>query len=106
MTADVYGWSVDHGFTEKINGRLFAQGGGRRDAVVLATKVFNPVNRKDNLPGVNSDGRSLNANKIRKQCEGSLKRFQTDWIDLSQMQHIDHDCPWDETRQAFDVEFR
>lgn len=42
-TADVYGWAVEHGLTEEIIGRWFAQGGGRRDAVVLATKVFNPV---------------------------------------------------------------
>jgi len=102
-TADVYGWSVEHGLTEEIIGRWFAQGGGRRDAVVLATKVFNPVSRKANLPEVNSDGRSLSAYKIRKHCEGSLKRLQTDWIDLYQMHHVDHDCPWDETWQAFDA---
>ncbi len=95
-TADVYGWSVEHGLTEEIIGRWFAQGGGRRDAVVLATKVFNPVDRKANLPEVNSDGRSLSAYKIRKHCEGSLKRLQTDWIDLYQMHHIDRACPWDE----------
>lgn len=102
-TADVYGWSVEHGFTEEIIGRWFAQGGGRRDAVVLATKVFNPVDRKANLPEVNSDGRSLSAYKIRKHCEGSLKRLQTDRIDLYQMHHVDHACPWDETWQAFDA---
>ncbi|MBN1305459.1 MAG: aldo/keto reductase [Anaerolineales bacterium] len=102
-TADVYGWAVEHGLTEEIIGRWFAQGGGRRDAVVLATKVFNPVDRKDNLPEVNSDGRSLSAYKIRKHCEGSLKRLQTDWIDLYQMHHIDMNCPWDETWQAFDA---
>ena len=102
-TADVYGWEVEHGFTEEIIGRWLGQGGGRRDAVVLATKVFNPVDRKDNLPEVNSDGRSLSAYKIRKHCEGSLKRLQTDWIDLYQMHHIDHNCPWDETWQAFDA---
>jgi aryl-alcohol dehydrogenase-like predicted oxidoreductase len=102
-TADVYGWDVEHGFTEEIIGRWFAQGGGRRDAVVLATKVFNPVDRKANLPEVNSDGRSLSAYKIRKHCEGSLERLQTDWIDLYQMHHIDHDCPWDETWGAFDA---
>jgi aryl-alcohol dehydrogenase-like predicted oxidoreductase len=100
-TADVYGWDVEHGLTEEIIGRWFAQGGGRRDAVVLATKVFNPVSRKANLPEVNSDGRNLSAYKIRKHCEGSLKRLQTDWIDLYQMHHIDLDCPWDETWQAF-----
>jgi NDP-hexose 2,3-enoyl reductase len=59
-TADVYGW-----------------GGGRRDAVVLATKVFNPVKRKANRPEPNSDGRSLSAYKIRKHCEGSLGRLGT-----------------------------
>jgi aryl-alcohol dehydrogenase-like predicted oxidoreductase len=99
-TADVYGWDVEHGYTEEIIGRWFAQGGGRRDAVVLATKVFNPVDRKANLPEVNSDGRSLSAYKIRKHCAGSLERLQTDWIDLYQMHHIDHDCPWDETWYA------
>ena len=101
-TADVYGWSVEHGHTEEIIGNWFAQGGGRRDAVVLATKVYNPVSRKANLKEVNSDGRSLSAYKIRKHCEGSLKRLQTDWIDLYQMHHIDRACPWDETWQAFD----
>jgi len=101
-TADVYGWEVEHGHTEEIIGRWLAQGGGRRDAIVLATKVYNPVNRKANLPEVNSDGRSLSAYKIRKHCEGSLKRLQTDLIDLYQMHHVDHDCPWDETWQAFD----
>jgi aryl-alcohol dehydrogenase-like predicted oxidoreductase len=102
-TADVYGWSEEHGYTEEIIGRWLAQGGGRRDAVVLATKVYNPVDRKANLPEVNSDGRSLSAYKIMKHCEGSLKRLQTDRIDLYQMHHIDHDCPWDETWQSFDT---
>lgn len=101
-TADVYGWAVEHGTTEEIIGRWFAQGGGRRDAVVLATKVFNPVDRKANRPEPNSDGRSLSAMKIKKHCHNSLKRLQTDWIDLYQMHHIDHACPWDETWQAFD----
>ena len=101
-TADVYGWSVEQGLTEEIIGRWLAQGGGRRDAVVLATKVYNPVDRKANLPEVNSDGRSLSAYKIRKHCEGSLQRLQTDWIDLYQMHHVDHECPWDETWSAFD----
>jgi aryl-alcohol dehydrogenase-like predicted oxidoreductase len=102
-TADVYGWTVEHGLTEEIIGRWFAQGGGRRDAVVLATKVYNPVDRVANLPEVNSDGSSLSAYKIRKHCEGSLQRLQTDWIDLYQMHHVDHDCPWDEIWQGFDA---
>ena len=65
-TADVYGWGGEQGDTEEILGRWFAQGGGRRDAVVLATKVFNPVKRKANLAEPNTDGRSLSAYKIRK----------------------------------------
>jgi aryl-alcohol dehydrogenase-like predicted oxidoreductase len=101
-TADVYGWAKEHGLTEEIIGRWFAQGGGRRDAVVLATKVYNPVTRQANRPEPNSDGRNLSAMKIKKHCTGSLKRLQTDWIDLYQMHHVDHHCPWDETWQAFD----
>jgi len=102
-TADVYGWTVEHGLTEEIIGRWLSQGGGRRDAVVLATKVYNPVSRKANLSEVNSDGRSLSAYKIRKHCEGSLQRLQTDRIDLFQMHHIDRECPWDEIWQSFDA---
>lgn len=102
-TADVYGWAVEHGHTEEIIGRWLAQGGGRRDAIVLATKVYNPVDRKANLPEVNSDGSSLSAYKIRKHCEGSLRRLQTEHIDLYQMHHIDRACPWDEIWQSFDA---
>jgi aryl-alcohol dehydrogenase-like predicted oxidoreductase len=101
-TADVYGWAVEHGLTEEIIGRWFAQGGGRRNAVVLATKVYNSVTRKANRPEPNSDGRSLSAVKIKKHCDGSLNRLQTDWIDLYQMHHVDRECPWDETWGAFD----
>jgi aryl-alcohol dehydrogenase-like predicted oxidoreductase len=101
-TADVYGGAVQNGFTEEIIGRWLAQGGGRRDAIVLATKVYNPVTRKANRPEPNSDGRNLSAVKIKKHCDGSLKRLQTDWIDLYQMHHVDRECPWDETWQAFD----
>lgn len=100
-TADVYGWGDQQGDTEEILGRWFAQGGGRRDAVVLATKVFNPVKRRENRREVNTDERSLSAYKIRKHCEGSLTRLRTDHIDLYQMHHIDRDCRWDELWQAF-----
>ena len=41
-TADIYGWGGEQGDTEEILGRWFA-GGGRRDAVILATKAFNPA---------------------------------------------------------------
>jgi aryl-alcohol dehydrogenase-like predicted oxidoreductase len=100
-TADVYGWGGQHGDTELIIGRWFAQGGGRREAVVLATKVYNPVTRKENRPEPNTDGRCLSAMKIKKNCENSLKRLRTDWLDLYQMHHVDRNCPWDEIWQAF-----
>lgn len=100
-TADVYGWAVEHGLTEEIIGKWFAQGGGRREAVVLATKVFNPVSRKANKAEPNSDGRSLSAVKIKKHCDGSLKRLQTDYIDLYQMHHVDRECPWSEIWEGF-----
>ena len=101
-TADVYGIQADNtGVTEEIIGRWFAQGGGRREAVVLATKVFNPANQKGDRPEPNHDQRNLSAVKIMRHCEGSLKRLQTDVIDLYQMHHVDRECPWDETWQAF-----
>lgn len=101
-TADVYGRGGQQGDTEIILGNWFALGEGRREAVVLATKVYNPVTRQGNRPEPNTDGRSLSAMKIKKHCEGSLKRLQTDWIDLYQMHHVDRECPWDELLQAFD----
>ena len=101
-TADVYGWDVERGLTEEIIGHWLTQDKSRRDAIVLATKVFNPVARKDTRPEINTDGRSLSAYKIHKHCEGSLRRLQTDWIDIYQMHHVDRQCPWDETWPAFD----
>ena len=102
-TADVYGWSVQRGETERIVGNWFALGDGRRDAVVLATKVYNTMEGAYPRAEPNSDGRNLSAYKIRKHCEASLKRLQTEHIDLYQMHHVDRECPWEETWQAFDA---
>lgn len=102
-TADIYGWAVRRGHTEEILGNWFALGDGRRDAVVLATKVYNTMEGAARRPEPNSDGRNLSAYKIRKHCEESLRRLQTDHIDLYQMHHVDRDCPWDEAWQAFDA---
>jgi aryl-alcohol dehydrogenase-like predicted oxidoreductase len=105
-TADVYGGEGMKGRTEEILGRWFKQGGGRREAVVLATKVYNPVDLPPGKPEPNRGGRVLSAVKIKRHAEGSLKRLQTDTIDLYQMHHVDRDCPWDETWQAFDALIR
>lgn len=102
-TADVYGgWSQYRGKTEEIIGSWLAQGGGRRDAVVLATKVYNPADKPDEIAEPNHNGRSLSAMKIKRHAEGSLKRLQTDWIDLYQMHHVDREAPWAEIWEGFD----
>ena len=102
-TADVYGrWSTHSGHSEEIIGRWFEQGGGRREGVILATKVYNPAEVEGDLSDPNHNDRNLSAVKIRKHCDASLRRLQTDYIDLYQMHHVDRDCPWDETWNAFD----
>jgi aryl-alcohol dehydrogenase-like predicted oxidoreductase len=99
-TGDVYGGEGKRGLTEEIVGRWFAQGGGRREAVVLATKVFNPANQEGERPEPNHDSRNLSALKIRRHCEGSLRRMKIDTIDIYQMHHVDRECPWEEVWQA------
>jgi aryl-alcohol dehydrogenase-like predicted oxidoreductase len=102
-TANVYGVGGDighNGWTEEIMGRWFAQGGGRREKVVLATKVYGDM--KDETDGVNGP-RGLSAFKIRRHIEGSLKRLQTDHIELYQMHHIERHASWDEVWGAFEA---
>jgi aryl-alcohol dehydrogenase-like predicted oxidoreductase len=99
-TADVYGWKRGEGVTEQIVGRWFAQGGGRREKVVLATKVYGPMNKDENDRVMD---RGLSALKIRRACENSLKRLKTDYIDLYQMHHIDRTTAWDEIWQAYET---
>jgi aryl-alcohol dehydrogenase-like predicted oxidoreductase len=101
-TADVYGWAVIKGTTEEIIGRWLAQG-GRRDSIVLATKVYNWMNRADRRKEPNRDLRNLSAMKIIRHCEDSLKRLKTDVIDIYQMHHVDRECPWEEIWQAMDT---
>jgi aryl-alcohol dehydrogenase-like predicted oxidoreductase len=100
-TADVYGWKKGEGVTEKIVGRWLGQGGGRRERVVLATKVFGMMQRDDQYDP-NWD-RGLSARKIIHGCENSLRRMQTDHLDLFQMHHIDRRCPFDEIWQAMET---
>ena len=95
-TANVYGWKTGEGITEQIIGRWFAQGGGRREKVVLATKVFG---RMGDWPNQSR----LSALHIRQAAEDSLRRLQTDHIDLYQMHHIDRNSPWEEIWQAMEL---
>lgn len=95
-TANVYGWKTGEGVTEQIVGRWFAKGGARRESIVLATKVYGKM-------GEGPNDRRLSAYHIRKSCEDSLKRLQTDHIDLYQMHHIDRETPWEEIWQAMEV---
>jgi aryl-alcohol dehydrogenase-like predicted oxidoreductase len=94
-TANVYGWKTGEGVTEQIVGRWFAQGGGRREQVVLATKVFGRM-------GEGPNDRGLSARHIVLACEGSLRRLRTDYIDLYQMHHVDREAPWEEVWEAME----
>jgi NDP-hexose 2,3-enoyl reductase len=95
-TANVYGWQLGEGVTEKIVGRWFAQGAGRREKVVLATKVYGKMGDWPNDEG-------LSARHIIRACEDSLRRMQTDWIDLYQMHHVSRTTPWEEIWQAMEM---
>ncbi|MEW2292106.1 aldo/keto reductase [Streptomyces sp. NPDC006743] len=99
-TANVYGWGENKGRTESIIGNWFAQGGDRRDKVVLATKVYGNMGA-DGEAWPNHD--KLSALNIRRAVDASLKRLRTDHIDLYQFHHIDRSTPFEEIWQAIDV---
>lgn len=95
-TANVYGWKKGEGVTEQIIGRWWDQGSGRRDKVVIATKVYGDMGDWANTS-------RLSALHIRKACEDSLRRLKTDYIDLYQMHHVWREAPWDEIWQAMEL---
>ena len=100
-TADVFGgpqtpdMEVGFGISEEIIGRWLKQG-DRRDKIVLATKLYQPM-------GKGRNDKYLSAYHIRRACDESLRRLQTDHIDLYQMHHIDRNTPWEEIWQAMEV---
>lgn len=99
-TANVYGGTGHKGWTEEILGHWFAQGGNRREKVVLATKVFSDMEDENDGPNT---GRGLSAYKIRRHLEGSLKRLQTDYVELYQMHHIERNVTWEEIWGVFEA---
>jgi aryl-alcohol dehydrogenase-like predicted oxidoreductase len=93
-TANVYGWEMGEGITEQIIGRWLAKS-GRRNEIVLASKVYGRM-------GEGQNDRRLSAKHIRLACEDSLRRLQTDYLDLYQMHHVDRETPWEEIWQAME----
>jgi len=96
-TADVYSaWAPGHkgGESEEVLGRWMRER-GNRDGVVIATKVQAPMG-----PGPNDKG--LSRRHIMAGVEASLRRLQTDYIDLYQAHYDDPETPLEETLRAFD----
>ncbi|MBE6936409.1 MAG: aldo/keto reductase [Ruminococcaceae bacterium] len=100
--ANVYGnhGSGTTGTSEEIIGKWFQQGGGRREKVILGTKVGREMYNNDYDGPNRPEGLSLY--KIRRHAEGSLQRLQTDHIELYQMHNVDRSVNWDELWEAFE----
>ncbi|MGY0022830.1 aldo/keto reductase [Streptomyces sp. YJ-C3] len=107
-TANIYGTDEEKGATERIIGSWFAQGGGRRDKVVLATKLYGNMTN-DGTPWHQQSWPNhdrLSALNIRRAVDASLTRLRTDHIDVYQFHHIDRATPFEEIWQAIDVLIR
>ena len=104
-TANMYGFGGNgyRGRTEEIIGKWFAQGGGRREKVVLATKISNAMN--DPLDGPN-DIMGLSGYKIRRHLEGCLTRLGTAHVELLYLHDPAPHAGWDELWGAFEAAFR
>ncbi len=94
-TANQYGGHLGVGATETLLGKWFAEDRGRRDRIVLATKVHEPMSDDVN-------DRGLSARHIQMACDASLRRLGVDHIDLYQLHHIDRTAPMEEIWQATD----
>jgi len=94
-TANQYGGALGVGSTETILGNWLAEDLTRRDKLVLATKVHEPMSDDIN-------DRGLSARHIQMACDASLKRLGVEHIDLYQMHHIDRATPIEEIWQAME----
>ena len=93
-TANVY----NDGKSEEATGEALVKN-GHRHHIVLATKVHGNMHKGDSLdPNQSSNSRR----HIIEQCDASLKRLKTDWIDLYQIHRPQPECPIDETLRALD----
>ncbi|WP_416966100.1 aldo/keto reductase [Streptomyces sp. Agncl-13] len=100
-TANVYGWGENKGRTEEIIGNWFAKSPDHRDKTVLATKMYGNMGAEGVPAWPNHD--KLSALNIRRAVDASLKRLQTDYIDVYQFHHVDRDTPFEEIWQAIDT---
>jgi aryl-alcohol dehydrogenase-like predicted oxidoreductase len=94
-TANQYGGARGVGATEELLGQWLKTNPGRRDKLVMATKVHEPMSEDVN-------DRGLSARHIQLACEQSLKRLGVDHIDLYQMHHIDRAAHPDEIWMAME----
>jgi aryl-alcohol dehydrogenase-like predicted oxidoreductase len=93
-TADVY----SAGESEEIVGKALA--GGRRDQVILATKFHGPMDVGMGEPGGDPNSRGNSRRWIVREVENSLRRLQTDWIDLYQVHRPERETDVEETLSA------
>jgi aryl-alcohol dehydrogenase-like predicted oxidoreductase len=87
----------ERGLSEKIIGKWFAQGGGRREKVVMMTKFNAPMGELD---GANNRS-GLSAWKIHRHLDDSLRRLQTDHVEVYMMHRVDRSVKWSELWPAF-----
>ena len=97
-TANVYGGDAGKGRSEEIIGTWLAARPGMRDEVVLATKVYHPMGDL----GPANDHTGFSAYKVRQHLADSLRRLQTDRIDLYQVHHIDEQVSAEELWGTFE----
>ena len=90
-TANIY----SYGRSEEIVGQALRRS-GKRQRVVLATKVYGHIESTD------PNARGCSRRHVIEQCEASLRRLQTDWIDLYQIHRPCPEIPIDETLRALD----
>jgi 1-deoxyxylulose-5-phosphate synthase len=90
-TADIYSLGV----SEEITGRALKEYGPSRDKLVIATKVFNAMGSDPNQQG-------LSRKHIMHAIDDSLRRLQTDYVDLYQIHRFDPHTPIEETMEALD----